>query len=204
MIDLHNLIVAAVAPVKVRPALAYIDLCTATTDAKEFEVSDTDEIIANRGNGTGVIANPSQSMVNLFHLGRALTIGPWKINHLPSACDLIIFNQHEFVIAELTESNPRSLIGVQDSSKPGKIEKAKSQLKSTISFINKIGLDENPQKKTAIFFFRLPKPANGVAARSLNAFMMRPTLRVVTISTEEDCPSWQFRTHPYPFPYTLS
>ncbi len=204
MIDLHNLIVAAVAPVKVRPALAYIDLCTATTDNEEFEVSDTAEIIAHHGNGTGVISNPSKSQISLFHLGRALTIGPWKINQLPSACDLMIFNEHELAIAELTESNPRSLIGVQDSSKPGKMEKAKSQLKSTISFINKIGLDKNQRKRTAIFFFRLPNPANSVAARSLNAFMMRPTLRVVTISTEEDCPGWQFRNHPYPFPYTLS
>lgn len=204
MIDLHNLIVVAVAPTKVRPALAYIDLCTTSTDAKEFEVADTAEIIASDGNGTGVISNPSHSNVNLFHLGRALTIGPWKINQLPSACDLIIFNDHELVIAELTESNPRSIIGVQDSSKPGKMEKAKRQLKSTVSFINKIGFDNNPQKRTAIFFFRLPKPTNSVAARSLNAFMMRPTLRVVTVSTYEDCPGWEFRNHPYPFPYTIS
>ncbi len=134
MIDIHSLVVAAVDPVKVRPAVAYVDSCMVNTNATHFEVSDIAEIVVSEGNGVGVIVNPGQSCVSLIHLGRALLLGPWKINNLPSACDLIMLNDKEIIIAELTESNPRSVLGIPDSPKPGKMEKAKQQLKSTISY----------------------------------------------------------------------
>lgn len=204
MIDFHKLVATAVAPVKVRPAIAYIDTCTVKTNSETIEVADTNEIIASPGTGTGVICNPTLSTLSLFHLGRALTIGPWKINNLPSACDLIIFNDQELILAELTESNPRSVAGIPGTQNPGKMEKAKRQLKSTISFIDSVETDNVFHKRTAIFFFRFPTKANGIAAKSLNAFMMRPTLRTVTVFFDTECPGWEFRNHPYPFPYTIT
>lgn len=203
MIDLHNVVAASVAPVRVRPAEAYVPVCTVMTDVEVVEVSDTEAIIVPSGNGTGVIDNPRHSLLTLFHLGRALTLGPRKINNLPSACDLMIFNDYELIVAELTESNPRSMIGVPGAPKPGKMEKAKRQLKSTIFVIETVGYNINPQKKTAICFFRLRTPVNGAAAKSLNAFRMMPTLRMVTYYTDNDCPDWEFRNHPYPHSYTI-
>lgn len=203
MIDLHNVVAASVAPVRVRPAAAYVPVCTVMTDADAVEVSDTEAIIVPPGNGTGVISNPRLSLLTLLHLGRALTLGPRKINNLPSACDLMIFNDQELIVAELTESNPRSVIGVPGAPKPGKMDKAKDQLKSTISVIDRAGYTVNPQKKTAIFFFRLPTLANDPAARSLNAFRMMPTLRMVTVYADPECPGWEFRNHPYPHSYVI-
>lgn len=203
MIDLHNVVAASVTPVRVRPPEAYVSVCSVITDQVVVEVSDTQAIIVPPGNGTGVIANPRASRLTLFHLGRALTLGPRKTNNLPSACDLMIFNDHELIVAELTESNPRSVTGVPGAPNPGKMVKARSQLKSTISVIDTVGYNINPQKKTAIFFFKLRTPVNGTAARSLNAFRMMPTLRMVTLYTDNDCPGWEFRNHPYPFSYTI-
>lgn len=203
MIDLHNVVTASVAPVRVRPAAAYVPVCTVMTDVDVVEVSDTEAIIVPPGNGAGVISNPRLSLLTLLHLGRALTLGPWKIDNLPSACDLMIFNDQELIVAELTESNPRSVIGVSGAPNPGKMEKAKNQLKSTISVIDTVGYNIIPQKRTAIFFFKLRTLANGIAARSLNAFRMMPTLRLVTIYTDPECPGWEFRNHPYPHSYTI-
>lgn len=204
MIDLHNLIVSAVAPVRVRPATDYVPGCTIFTDDALVEVADINGIITAPGNGTGVIENPKRSLITMFHLGLAITMGPRKINNLPSACDLIIFNDHELIIAELTESNPRSVVGVPGAPNPGKMDKAKNQLKSTISVIDSIQYNMTPIKRTAIFFFRLRDSANGIAARSLNAFRMMPTLRIITVYTDDDCPGWEFRNHPYPKSFIIS
>ncbi len=204
MIDFHNLIVTAVDPVRVRPADTYVPDCTVLIDDRVVEVEDTDTIIASAGNGTGVIDNPRLSSLTLFHLGRALTNGPRQTNNLPSAADLIIFNDNELIIAELTESNPRSVVGVQGAPYPGKMEKAKSQLKSTVALVDANGYNSTPQKKSAIFFFRLKNPVNVSAARMMNAFMMMPTLRIVTTYTDAAYPGWEFRNHPYPHSYTIS
>lgn len=204
MIEFHNIVSAAVAPVKVRPASSYINLCTLDTEASLIEVADIDQIIVPSGCGTGIIFNPLSSRLILFHLGRALTLGPWKINNLPSACDLIIHSDQELMIAELTESNPRSVLGVVVSQKPGKMEKAKKQMKATVSYIEQAYPELNIPKRTAIFFFRFPDIQQGVAAKTMNAFTMRPTLRTVTIYYDSECPDWEFRNHPYPFPYSIS
>lgn len=204
MIDLHSIVVSSVVPVKVRPAAVYVPQCTVVTDAAVFEVSDTDMILAAAGTGTGVVDNIGQSQVTLFHLGRALTMGPAKINNLPSACDLIVYNDNELIVAELTESKPRSIVGVPGAPYPGKMEKAKIQLRSTISIIDTIGDGICQQKKTAIFFFKLRNPENEIAARSVKAFSMRPTLRMVTVYTDNACPGWEFRNHPYPIAYPIS
>ena len=133
MIDYHRFIEEAVAPVKVKPSSAYIPKCQTSTCDSEFEVADTDKIIALSGQGTGVLLNSGEKRVYLFHIGKALVNGARKINNLPSACDLILTTENELILAELTESNSRSILGVEGGSNPGKMEKAYNQLKSTIA-----------------------------------------------------------------------
>lgn len=202
MINLHSIIVAAIYPGKVRPSTTYIDNCVTSTNAGRIELSDTESIVVDENNGCCIIDNPRFSNLILFHLGIALTTGPKKINQLPSACDIIIHNEREIVIAELTVSNPRSILGVSGKPQLGKMEKAKSQLISTIQIIERTEFNYIPTKKTAIFFFRIPK-TYGVAARSLNAFMQRPTIQRVTTHVNPNFPDWEFRSHPYPNPYTI-
>lgn len=204
MIDFHQLIINAIFPVKVRSREAYLYSCTKETDSHRFEVADIPSILADTNKGTGVVENPNNLNIRLFHLGLALMTGPRKINSLPSACDLIMHTDKELIIAELTESNARSVTGVIGGRKPGKMEKARNQLQATASFIEKTGYDVCPMKKTAIFFFRLPASSSEVAARSINAFKLRPTLQRVTTYTDPVYPNWEFRNHPYPFSYTIS
>ena len=204
MIDLHQLIINAVFPVRVRPRELYLDSCMKQTDLCRFEIADTPSILAGPNKGTGVVDNPTGMNIQLFHLGIALTNGPTKINNLPSACDLIMHTHNELMIAELSESNARSVTGVTGGRNPGKMEKARNQLQATASFIEKTGYEVCPQKKTAIFFFRLPAISSETVARSINAFRLRPTLQRVTTYTDPAYPEWEFRNHPYPLSYTIS
>jgi len=200
MIDLHKIVSEAVAPVRVRQADYYIPKCSVSLSNTIFEVADIPEIIAKSGEGTGVFANPDGDDVKIFHLGNALYTGPKKINNLPSACDLIVMDQlkRELILVELTESNPRSLLGVS-----GKLEKARNQLKSTIDIINRAGYIQMPVLQSAIFFFRLPIDRRDIAARSLRAFSLNPVLSRVTKVMDQNYPDWIFYSYPYPNSYSI-
>lgn len=204
MIDFHQFMVNTLAPVKMRPADCYLPESLYSTNADRIEIADTQGVFTEAGKGTGVIENTDRSRIHLFHLGNAMTSGPRKINNLPSACDLILHTDTEIMAAELTESNQRSIEGVAGSRNPGKLEKARRQLRATVGFIENTGYISLPQKRTAIFFFRLSESFPGVAARSVNAFGMRPTMRTVTTYLEPDFQDWEFRNHPYPIPYRIS
>lgn len=203
MIDFHQLVVNAVTPVKVRPSTSYIAACVTQTTLSRFEVKDCTQIIVPNGSGTGVIENPTEAVVQIFHLGNALTTGPRKINNLPSACDLILHTASQLLAIELTESNERAIEGVPGAPYPGKMEKARNQLSSTVSLIEQTGYQITPLKKSAVFFFRLPTVKNELAARTLNAFRRRPTLHQITSYTVPEFPQWEFFNHPYPLPFTL-
>lgn len=168
------------------------------------EAADIPEIIAKSGEGTGVFANPDGNDVKIFHLGNALYTGPKKINNLPSACDLIVMDQlkQKLILVELTESNPRSLLGVSGAKNPGKIEKARNQLKSTIDIINRAGYIQKPEMQSAVFFFRLPDRQD-IAARSLRAFSLNPALSRVTKVMDQNYPDWIFYSYPYPNSYLI-
>jgi len=205
MIDLHKIVSEAVAPVQVRHADYYVPRCSASLSDRIFEVADIPEIIAKSGEGTGVFTNPDGDEVKIFHLGNALYMGPKKINNLPSACDLIVMDllKKELILVELTESNPRSLLGVSGAKNPGKLEKARNQLKSTIDIINGAGYIQMPVLQSAVFFFRLPINRRDVAARTLRAFSLNPVLSRVTKTMDQDYPNWIFYSYPYPNSYLI-
>lgn len=205
MIELHEIVRAAVAPVKVRGAETYADECTAVTNAPVIEISDTDRIIAAPGEGTGIIENGSGATITIYHLGNALKRGARKTNNLPTACDIIAINgqSSEIVLGELTESKERSIEGVAGSRQPGKREKAARQLRATIDILGRTIPEIPGRPRKAIFFFRLPTIKGGVAARAMRAFTMNPTFTRVTVSTDPDYPGWEFRSHPYPKGYRI-
>lgn len=197
---MHKVVSEAVAPVRVRQADCYITKCSVSLSDTIFEVSDIPEIVAKTGEGTGVFVNPCGDHIEIFHLGNALCTGPKKINKLPSACDLIVTDQikKELILVELTESNPRSLLGVSGARNPGKFEKARNQLKSTIDIIKRVGCIQKPALQSAIIFFRLPIDRCDVAARSFRAFSLNPALSRVTKSMDQNYPDWIFYSYPYP------
>lgn len=205
MIDFHDIVCTAVEPIRVRHAASYVSKYLVSTTNRLFEVSDSPDIIAENGKGTGIFNNPDEDKIDIFHLGNALYAAPRKINNLPSACDLILIdsNKKEIMLAELSESNSKSLLGINGSNKPGKIEKARNQLKSTIDIIAKTGFVEQPSKRTAIFFFRLPSNTDSVAARSLRAFSLNPVLSKVSSTRDPNYPDWTFHTYPYPYGYYI-
>ena len=207
MIDLYELLKSFLEGQKVRAWQGYGSLCLVHTCHSPIEIADTPSIIVPSGAGEGILDNPSLHNVDLFHLGNAIFSTARKKNQLPSACDLLFMNHTtgEFILAEMTHSNQRSIDGVENSPGVGKREKARQQLCLSIDCVERAGRwTIIPSKKTAIFFFRLKPQATGVAGRADRAFSMRPTQNVVTIFTDPHYPDWEFRSHPYPSPYRIS
>lgn len=204
MIDFHDIIIAAVAPVKVKAKDLYFPSCLVESSSPLVEVSDTHKIIVDQGSGCGVFNNPSQSLLRFFNIDVALKSAPRKINNLPSACDFIAIDTQsgEFILAELTESKTKSLTGDGKNSE-GKISKAGRQLRNTIRIIDRVGFNIQPTKKSAIFFFKEKDYTPDPAAAMAMAMTQMPIWRMVTHSTDTDFPGWTFYSHPYPAPYHL-
>lgn len=205
MVDWHRTITDALHPVRVKPADSFLLQCTHIANHPRLEIHDTPPIIVSSGSGTGVIDNPYRLRLQFLHLGNAIKQGARKQNQLPSACDIAIEcpQTSELILAELTCSKQRSVEGVSGAPTPGKRIKAQEQLKKTIGYIEQTGYVREPGKKTAIFFFRLTDCTAEPAARMLRAMSLSPTLSQVTTAHVDGFPSWEFRSHPYPYPYTV-
>ncbi|MCM1142193.1 MAG: hypothetical protein NC453_26785 [Muribaculum sp.] len=139
-----------------------------------------------------------------FNIDLALKTAPYKLNQLPSACDLIAIDtiSNEIILAELSESKTKSLTGDGRNSE-GKIAKAARQLRNTIGFLEQIGYDIIPTQKSAIFFFKETNYAPDPAAIMASTMSQMPIWRAVTHSVDSTYPEWTFYSHPYPNPYRL-
>lgn len=206
MIDVRSLIETAVSPVAIRRGEAFLMPHIVDSHDTLIELADTASIIANRGEGTGIFSNLSEDKIRIIHLDNAIKDGAKKQNQLPSACDFMCMASisGNFILAELTESNERSIEGISGSRQIGKREKAKLQLCNTIEMINRTGFRIIPRKKTAIFFFRVKDYSNSVASRAARAFSRNPANRTVTTYEVEGLTDWEFRNHPYPVPFVIN